>query len=80
MEKILYLIRYQVRMVRAQRTEEVKEKAARMATERLLDILVPEPKKTHQSPLGKLFGNVDEEPPVEEKADDSNTKPKLAHI
>ena len=60
-----------VRMVRAQRTEAVKEKAARMATERLLDILVPEPKKTHQSPLGKLFGNVDEEPPVEEKADDS---------
>ena len=50
-----------VRMVRAQRTEEVKEKAARMATERLLDILVPEPKKPHQSPLGKLFGNVDEE-------------------
>ncbi len=49
-----------VRMVRAQRTEEVKEKAAKMATERLLDILVPEPRKT-QSALGKLFGNAEAE-------------------
>ena len=50
-----------VRMVRAQRTEEVKEKAAKLATERLLDILVPEPKRA-QSPLGKLFGNAEAEP------------------
>ena len=58
-----------VRMVRAQRTEEVKEKAARMATERLLDILVPEPKKS-QNPLGKLFGNV-EDNKVEETVEDT---------
>ncbi len=57
-----------VRMVRAQRTEEVKEKAAKMATERLLDILVPEPKRA-QSPLGKLFGNAEAEP-EEDKAND----------
>ena len=49
-----------VRMVRQQRTEEVKEKAVKMANERLLDILVPEPKKS-QSPLGKLFGNAEED-------------------
>ena len=35
-----------VRMVRKQRTEEVKEKAAANAIERLLDVLVPEPKRT----------------------------------
>ncbi len=58
-----------VRMVRAQRTEEVKEKAAKMATERLLDILVPEPKRA-QSPLGKLFGNAEETTVEETPTDD----------
>ena len=57
-----------VRMVRAQRTEEVKEKAAKMATERLLDILVPEPKRA-QSPLGKLFGNAEPEPEEEQSSE-----------
>ena len=47
-----------VRMVRKQKTDEVKEKAAANAIERLLDVLVPEPKRS-QSPLGKLFGNAD---------------------
>ena len=55
-----------VRMVRKQKTEEVKEKAAANALERLLDVLVPEPKRS-QNPLGKLFGNADSEAqPVEE--------------
>ncbi|MBR4153665.1 MAG: ATP-dependent protease ATPase subunit HslU [Selenomonadaceae bacterium] len=51
-----------VRMVRKQRTEEVKEKAAANAIERLLDVLVPEPKRS-QNPLGKLFGNADSDAP-----------------
>lgn len=56
-----------VRMVRKQRTEEVKEKAAANALERLLDVLVPEPKRS-QNPLGKLFGNAESDaPPVEEE-------------
>ena len=54
-----------VRMVRQQRTEEVKEKAKKLAVERLLDVLVPEPKRT-QSPLGRLFGNVEEQQPEAE--------------
>ena len=58
-----------VRMVRQQRTEEVKEKAAKLAVERLLDVLVPEPKKT-QSPLGRLFGSVEEQQPEAEPVDD----------
>ena len=57
-----------VRMVRKQRTEEVKEKAAANAVERLLDVLVPEPKRS-QNPLGKLFGNAEPETqPAEETA------------
>ncbi|MBR1729593.1 MAG: ATP-dependent protease ATPase subunit HslU [Selenomonadaceae bacterium] len=59
-----------VRMVRAQRTEEVKEKAAKMANERLLDILVPEPKRA-QSPLGKLFGNAEADQQEENKSEDT---------
>ena len=58
-----------VRMVKQQRMEEVKEKAAELAKERILDVLVPEPKKT-QNPLSKLFSGAtetkEEEEPQEE--------------
>ena len=63
-----------VRMVRQQRTEEVKEKAAALAVERLLDVLVPEPKRT-QSPLGRLFGNVEESTPEAETPVADDKKP-----
>ena len=49
-----------VRMVRQQRMEAVKEKAEELATERILDVFVPQPKKS-QNPLGKLFGTAEEE-------------------
>ncbi len=64
------LMQIAVRMVRRQRTEEVKDKARENANERLLDILVPEPKRT-QNPLSKLFGGVEQpaESPAEEPAD-----------
>lgn len=64
------LMQIAVHMVRRQRTEEVKEKAAENANERLLDILVPEPKRT-QNPLSKLFGGT-EQPAnaVDEQKDD----------
>ncbi len=62
------LMQIAVRMVRRQKTEEVKEKAAENANERLLDILVPEPKRT-QNPLSKLFGGGNNEP-VEEKEEE----------
>lgn len=66
------LMQISVRMVRQQRTEEVKEKATENANERLLDILVPEPKKS-QNPLSKLFGgsDSDSEKETEEPADNS---------
>ena len=65
------LVQTAVRMVRKQRTDEVKEKAAANAIERLLDVLVPEPKRS-QNPLGKLFGNAEADAtPVEEEEDTS---------
>ena len=55
-----------VRMVRQHRIEEVQEKAAEMAEERILDVFVPEPKKS-QNPLGRLFGgDAAEEAPEEQ--------------
>ena len=44
-----------VRMLRQQRMDDVQEQAAQLAEERILDVFVPQPKKT-QNPLGRLFG------------------------
>jgi len=55
-----------VRMVRQQRMDAVQEKAKEMAEERILDVFVPEPKKS-QNPLGRLFGNDAEESSEEKK-------------
>ena len=49
-----------VRMVRQERMEGVQEKAAELAEERILDVFVPEPKKS-QTALGRLFGSDAEE-------------------
>lgn len=64
-----------VRMVRADRLESVKEKAAEMAEERILDVMVPEPKKKISNPFGQLFGGNDDE---DENADskEENEEPK----
>ena len=64
------LMQISVRMVRRQKTEEVREKATENANERLLDILVPEPKRT-QTPLSKLFGGNDSEE-IDEDSTESN--------
>lgn len=53
-----------VRMVRQQRLDAVQDKAAELAEERILDVFVPEPKKT-QNPLGRLFGGSETEETTE---------------
>ena len=63
-----------VRMVRQERMEKVRERAAELAEERILDVFVPQPKKS-QNPLGKLFGGSDEE---EKEASEENKEPKYA--
>lgn len=49
-----------VRMIRQERLEDVQDKAKEQAEERILDVFVPEPKKS-QNPLGRLFGGDDDE-------------------
>lgn len=57
-----------VRMVRQQRLDAVQDKAAELAEERILDVFVPEPKKT-QNPLGRLFGGESETEETKETAE-----------
>ena len=57
-----------VRMVRQQRIDEVQDRAAKLAEERILDVFVPEQKKS-QNPLGRLFGGEAEEEKSEEAAE-----------
>ena len=54
------LVETSVRMVRHQKLEEVQEKAREHAEERLLDVFVPEQKKSANS-LGSLFGSGEDE-------------------
>ena len=51
-----------VHMVRQQRMNDVQEKAAELAEERIVDAFVPQPKQS-QNPLGRLFGGSDDEEP-----------------
>ena len=60
-----------VRMVKHQRVSEVQDKAKKLAEERILDVFVPEPKKS-SNPLGRLFGAVDD---AEEKRE-TDSEPK----
>ena len=55
-----------VRMVRQERMESVQEKAKELAEERILDVFVPQPKKS-QNPLGRLFGNAEDDDEKEEE-------------
>ena len=63
-----------VRMVRQERMEKVQERAAELAEERILDVFVPQPKKS-QNPLGKLFGGSDDEG---KESSEENKEPKYA--
>lgn len=60
-----------VRMIRQQRVQEVQEKAKEMAQERILDVLVPEPKKS-SNPFGQLFGSLANNEEAEEETVQEN--------
>ncbi|NLO82807.1 MAG: ATP-dependent protease ATPase subunit HslU [Clostridiales bacterium] len=62
------LVEEAIRMVKVQKMERVKEKAAQAAENRILDALLPTPKrKKTQSPFGMFFPQ--EQPDVEEQGD-----------
>lgn len=60
-----------VRMVRERRIAEVQEKAKALAEERILDVFVPEPKRSG-NPLGRLFSAAE----TAEKEDAAESEPK----
>ncbi len=64
-----------VRMVRSARLEEVQDKAAELAEERILDVMVPEPKKSVVNPFGQLFG-VGANDEEDEGTEESSNEPK----
>ena len=60
-----------IRMIRQQRVKDVQEKAKEMAQERILDVLVPEPKKS-SNPFGQLFGSLANNEEAEEETVQEN--------
>lgn len=64
-----------VRMLRHQKLKGVQEKAKEMAQERILDVLVPEPKKS-TNPFGQLFGNLASSDAEEAKAEPEESEVK----
>ena len=60
-----------VRMIRQQRVKDVQEKAKEMAQERILDVMVPEPKKS-SNPFGQLFGSLANNEEAEEETVQEN--------
>ncbi|MCS7461904.1 ATP-dependent protease ATPase subunit HslU [Paenibacillus doosanensis] len=65
------LVETSIRMVKAERTEKLKDRAEQLANERIVAILVPNPakQKTQRNPLEMLFGNQAQTEPQEPEAD-----------
>ncbi|MGU3469640.1 ATP-dependent protease ATPase subunit HslU [Paenibacillus sp. D51F] len=66
------LVEVSIRMVKAERTERVKDRAEEQANERLVELLVPSPVKSKggKNPLEMLFGNQGSKDDEEEKVND----------
>lgn len=75
------LVETSIRMVKAERTENVKDKAEEMANERLVHLLVPVPNrtKTQRNPLEMIFGGHNQQEP-EETTTDPNIASKRAQV
>jgi len=68
------LVETAIRMVKAERTEKVKDKAEQMANERLVTLLVPSPQREKQTknPLELIFGgNQQGQQPPQQESDPS---------
>ncbi|CAM4248912.1 ATP-dependent protease ATPase subunit HslU [Paenibacillus tarimensis] len=67
------LVETSIRMVKAEKTEQVRDKAEKLANDRIVSLLVPgaSKPKTGRNPLEMLFGNQNQQQPEEEEADAS---------
>ncbi|PRX33683.1 ATP-dependent HslUV protease ATP-binding subunit HslU [Orenia metallireducens] len=50
------LLQTAIRMVKKEKMERVEDKAIKLAEERIIDLLLPRPKKRGKNPFGALFG------------------------
>ncbi|MDD9270277.1 ATP-dependent protease ATPase subunit HslU [Paenibacillus sp. GCM10023248] len=75
------LIETSVRMVKGERMEKVKDRAEKMANERLVSLLAPSPakSKSQRNPFEMLFGGQNQ-PDQEESVPDPNLSSKRAQI
>ncbi len=77
------LVETAIRMVKAERTEKVKDKAEKLANERIVSLLVPSAvkAKTQKNPFEMLFGGQQQtEEPEAEKEADQGLSQKRSHI
>ncbi|WP_240417539.1 ATP-dependent protease ATPase subunit HslU [Paenibacillus periandrae] len=65
------LVETSIRIVKAERTEKLKDKAEQMANDRIVSILIPgtNKQKTQRNPLEMLFGNAGNSEPQEQEED-----------
>ncbi|MFH5183163.1 ATP-dependent protease ATPase subunit HslU [Paenibacillus sp. TAB 01] len=73
------LVETSIRMVKAERTEKLKDRAEKLANERIVAILVPNPAKhkAQRNPLEMLFGNQTANEPQEPEADQHITSRRI---
>ncbi|NHN28391.1 ATP-dependent protease ATPase subunit HslU [Paenibacillus agricola] len=66
------LVETSIRIVKAEQTEKLKDKAGQMANDRIISILLPSPykQKSQRNPLEMLFGNAGSSEPQEQESDE----------
>lgn len=76
------LVETAVRMVKTERMEKVKDRAEKLANERLVSLLAPSPTraKTQRNPLEMLFGGQNKEETEETTTPDPNLASKRAQV
>lgn len=76
------LVETAIRMVKAEQTEKVKDRAELMASERIVSLLVPSPKKQKQvkNPFEMLFGGQSNEMNEPEEPSDATLKEERARV
>jgi len=55
------LLQIAIRMIKKEKMERVEDKAIKLAEDRIIDLLLPRPKKKGNNPFGALFGETAEE-------------------
>jgi ATP-dependent HslUV protease ATP-binding subunit HslU len=76
------LVETAIRMVKAEKTEQLKGKAEKMANERIVSIMVPtkQKPKANRNPLEMIFGNQNQAEPEEENDEKQNLQQRREQV